>query len=118
MKQHGTQVEVSYLEIYNERVKDLLGNNGMQGTLKVREHPKYGPYVEHLSKHIVADYAEIEVNSTYDKAVYWKQPDWKYSFYKLKNINDKGIDSTKSLNASARVILSTFFFRRLDSLKN
>ncbi|KAI9310444.1 hypothetical protein BX666DRAFT_1869635 [Dichotomocladium elegans] len=41
------QVEVSYIEIYNERVRDLL-NPRNKGTLKVREHPKLGPYVEDL----------------------------------------------------------------------
>lgn len=38
----------SYLEIYNERVHDLLKKkpaNG-DGVLRVREHPLEGPYVE------------------------------------------------------------------------
>ena len=56
-------VEVSYLEIYNERVRDLLnpttkGKNG--GSLKVREHPSTGPYVEDLAKLVVGSFAEIE----------------------------------------------------------
>lgn len=61
-KQTGTtyRVEVSYLEIYNERVKDLLKKNSANShSLKVREHPKYGPYVEELSKHLVMDYQDI-----------------------------------------------------------
>ena len=37
-------VEVSYLEIYNERVRDLL-NPSTKGNLRVREHPSTGPYV-------------------------------------------------------------------------
>ncbi|KAG1084290.1 hypothetical protein G6F42_021852 [Rhizopus arrhizus] len=37
------QVEVSYIEIYNEKVRDLL-NPGNKGNLKVREHPTIGPY--------------------------------------------------------------------------
>ena len=37
----------SYLEIYNERVHDLLRDrNQTQLNLKVREHPKDGPYVQ------------------------------------------------------------------------
>ena len=35
----------SYLEIYNERVRDLLKGK-TQHTLRVREHPKDGPYVQ------------------------------------------------------------------------
>jgi hypothetical protein len=42
-------VEVSFMEIYNENVKDLL-NPKNKGKLKVRNHPKTGPYVEDLSK--------------------------------------------------------------------
>ncbi|XP_071250058.1 uncharacterized protein [Salvelinus alpinus] len=57
------RTEVSYLEIYNERVQDLLTTkkspeNG--SGLKVREHPKDGPYVEDLSKHLVQNYRDIE----------------------------------------------------------
>jgi kinesin family member 1 len=52
-------VEVSYLEIYNERVKDLL-NPGTKGNLKVREHPSTGPYVEDLAKLVVGSFQEIE----------------------------------------------------------
>lgn len=52
------RVEVSYLEIYNERVKDLLQKNSSHN-LKVREHPTQGPYVQDLSKHLVGEYLEI-----------------------------------------------------------
>lgn len=52
-------VEVSYLEIYNERVRDLL-NPSTKGNLKVREHPSTGPYVEDLSKLAVRSFQEIE----------------------------------------------------------
>ena len=54
------RTEASYLEIYNERVKDLLGPSNAEHHLKVREHPKDGPYVENLSKHLVIDYGEIK----------------------------------------------------------
>ena len=36
------RTEASYLEIYNERVKDLLGPSNAEHHLKVREHPKDG----------------------------------------------------------------------------
>ncbi|CAG5004380.1 unnamed protein product [Parnassius apollo] len=53
------RTEVSYLEIYNERVKDLLsGDSGH--SLRVREHPKLGPYVQDLSRHLVSDYDDIQ----------------------------------------------------------
>ncbi|KAF1997497.1 kinesin-domain-containing protein [Amniculicola lignicola CBS 123094] len=52
-------VEVSYLEIYNERVRDLL-NPTTKGNLRVREHPSTGPYVEDLAKLVVRSFPEIE----------------------------------------------------------
>ncbi|XP_029683854.1 kinesin-like protein KIF1A [Takifugu rubripes] len=52
-------VEVSYMEIYCERVRDLLNPNN-QGNLRVREHPLMGPYVEDLSKLAVTSYADIQ----------------------------------------------------------
>lgn len=52
-------VEVSYLEIYNERVRDLL-NPSTKGNLKVREHPSTGPYVEDLAKLVVRSFQEIQ----------------------------------------------------------
>ncbi|XP_035898546.1 kinesin-like protein unc-104 isoform X1 [Anopheles stephensi] len=51
-------VEVSYMEIYCERVRDLL-NPKNKGNLKVREHPLLGPYVEDLSKLAVTSYQDI-----------------------------------------------------------
>ncbi|XP_078695779.1 kinesin-like protein KIF1A isoform X29 [Branchiostoma floridae x Branchiostoma belcheri] len=51
-------VEVSYMEIYCERVRDLL-NPKNKGNLRVREHPLLGPYVEDLSKLAVTSFNEI-----------------------------------------------------------
>uniref|UniRef100_A0A673LL64 Kinesin-like protein n=1 Tax=Sinocyclocheilus rhinocerous TaxID=307959 RepID=A0A673LL64_9TELE len=51
-------VEVSYMEIYCERVRDLL-NPKSRGALRVREHPIMGPYVEDLSKMAVTNYSDI-----------------------------------------------------------
>lgn len=63
-KETGTsyRTEVSFLEIHNERVKDLLRPDQYQShSLRVREHPKKGPYVQDLSNHLVYDYTDIQV---------------------------------------------------------
>ncbi|XP_067223991.1 stAR-related lipid transfer protein 9 isoform X1 [Chanodichthys erythropterus] len=54
------RVEISFLEIYNERVRDLLrGAEQKKPTpLRVREHPEKGPYVQGLSQHVVTDYKQ------------------------------------------------------------
>lgn len=51
------KVEVSYMEIYNEKVHDLLNptTSSRQG-LKVREHSVLGPYVDGLSQLAVISY--------------------------------------------------------------
>ncbi|KAM7345513.1 kinesin-like protein 98A isoform 2-T2 [Cochliomyia hominivorax] len=54
------KTHASYLEIYNERVKDLLGPQTSGHGLRVREHRTLGPYVENLSQHSVADFEEIQ----------------------------------------------------------
>ncbi|XP_038061971.1 kinesin-like protein KIF1A isoform X8 [Patiria miniata] len=51
-------VEVSYMEIYCERVRDLL-NPKNNKNLRVREHPLLGPYVEDLSKLAVMSFSDI-----------------------------------------------------------
>lgn len=51
-------VEVTYIEIYNEKVRDLL-NPKNKGNLKVREHPSTGPYVEDLSRATVESFNDI-----------------------------------------------------------
>ncbi|XP_014871925.1 stAR-related lipid transfer protein 9 isoform X2 [Poecilia latipinna] len=54
--QNSSRVEISFLEIYNERVRDLLrGEQKKRTSLRVREHPEKGPYVEDLSQHMVTD---------------------------------------------------------------
>uniref|UniRef100_A0A4W3KEC2 Kinesin-like protein n=1 Tax=Callorhinchus milii TaxID=7868 RepID=A0A4W3KEC2_CALMI len=51
----------SFLEIYTERVRDLLKRSDRKKpyTLRVREHPDKGPYVEGLSQHVVSDYNQV-----------------------------------------------------------
>ncbi|KAL1123703.1 hypothetical protein AAG570_001476 [Ranatra chinensis] len=53
-------VEVSYLEVYNEKIHDLLVAGTQCVPLKVREHPIYGPYVVDLSKHTVNSFKEMQ----------------------------------------------------------
>ncbi|XP_072284062.1 stAR-related lipid transfer protein 9 [Pyxicephalus adspersus] len=55
------RIEVSFLEIYNERVRDLLHQADQKKpyTLRVREHPEKGPYVQGLSQHIVTSYEQV-----------------------------------------------------------
>uniref|UniRef100_A0A7N9ALR7 Kinesin-like protein n=1 Tax=Mastacembelus armatus TaxID=205130 RepID=A0A7N9ALR7_9TELE len=53
-------VEVSYMEIYNEKVRDLLDPKGSRQALRVREHKVFGPYVDGLSRLAVTSYKDIE----------------------------------------------------------
>uniref|UniRef100_A0A2K6U627 Kinesin-like protein KIF14 n=1 Tax=Saimiri boliviensis boliviensis TaxID=39432 RepID=A0A2K6U627_SAIBB len=57
-------IEMSFFEVYNEKIHDLLvckGENGQRKQpLRVREHPVYGPYVEALSMNVVSSYADIQ----------------------------------------------------------
>jgi hypothetical protein len=62
---YEVQTEVQMLEIYNERIKDLLvgasehdhehGKKSQSSWLQVRVHPKCGVYVVGLSKEVVED---------------------------------------------------------------
>lgn len=67
------EVEVSYFEIYNEKIHDLLAvssihnsqmptttnNPNKRTTLRVREHPLDGPYVVNLSTHPVNSHSSL-----------------------------------------------------------
>ncbi|KAM4872117.1 kinesin-like protein KIF17 isoform 3-T3 [Thomomys bottae] len=52
-------VRASYLEIYNEDVRDLLGADTKQ-KLELKEHPEKGVYVKGLSMHTVHSVAQCE----------------------------------------------------------
>jgi chromosome segregation ATPase len=56
-------VVVSYLEIYNEKVRDLLNfsvvGDAPQQQLRVRNNPKTGPYVEGLTRLAVSSHEEV-----------------------------------------------------------
>ena len=53
-------VQASYLEIYNEEIRDLLGVDTKR-KLELKESPESGVYVSNLSKHIVNDVRACEI---------------------------------------------------------
>ncbi|TFK08397.1 ubiquitin-conjugating enzyme E2 variant 1 isoform d [Platysternon megacephalum] len=56
-------IELSYFEVYNERIHDLLSSkdaNAKKKALKVREHPILGPYVTGLSTYVVGSFADVQ----------------------------------------------------------
>ncbi|XP_061681795.1 kinesin-like protein KIF14 isoform X2 [Syngnathoides biaculeatus] len=57
-------VEMSYFEVYNEKIHDLLVTrddpNQRRMPLRVREHPIHGPYVAELSANVVDSYNDIQ----------------------------------------------------------
>ncbi|XP_072245431.1 kinesin-like protein KIF14 [Leuresthes tenuis] len=57
-------VEMSYFEVYNEKIHDLLVTrdepNQRRMPLRVREHPVHGPYVAELSANVVSSYGDIQ----------------------------------------------------------
>lgn len=55
----SVSIDVSYFEIYNEKIHDLLAIGGTRTPLKVREHPEWGPYIVDLSVHSVKTYEEL-----------------------------------------------------------
>ncbi|KAM4641485.1 kinesin-like protein KIF14 [Discoglossus pictus] len=63
-KQVSYHLEISYFEVYNEKIHDLLvfkAENGQKKQpLRVREHPLLGPYVEDLSANVVSSFQDIE----------------------------------------------------------
>eukprot|EP00042_Codosiga_hollandica_P055475 m.778932 g.778932 ORF g.778932 m.778932 type:complete len:1027 (+) comp59124_c0_seq13:51-3131(+) len=51
-------VRASYLEIYNENIRDLLGRDA-QAKLPLHEHPEKGVYVKDLSMNVVHSVADM-----------------------------------------------------------
>lgn len=52
-------VRASYLEIYNEEIRDLLGPAGTQTRLELRESAETGVYVKHLTSLTVHSVTDI-----------------------------------------------------------
>lgn len=59
---HSFEVSLSMVEIYNEKVHDLLVNPTSRpiGGLKVREHKITGVYIQDMTKHAVDSYEAID----------------------------------------------------------
>ncbi|KAM4722870.1 kinesin-like protein KIF14 [Rhinophrynus dorsalis] len=62
--QFSFHLEMSYFEVYNEKIHDLLvfkADNGQKKQpLRVREHPLIGPFVEDLSTNVVSSFQDIQ----------------------------------------------------------
>jgi hypothetical protein len=63
-KQHNKSIEfkmeISYMEIYAEKVNDLLQKDPSKSQdLKIKTHNDYGPYVDNLTKILVSNYDDI-----------------------------------------------------------
>jgi len=57
------RVEISYIEIYNEQARDLLRpgpKTKKQDNLRIREHPKEGPFVQGATVNHVSDFSQME----------------------------------------------------------
>ncbi|RXM28338.1 Kinesin-like protein KIF14 [Acipenser ruthenus] len=58
------RLEMSYFEVYNEKIHDLLvvkdENCQNKQPLRVREHPVFGPYVADLSMNVVGSFDDIQ----------------------------------------------------------
>ncbi|XP_029356203.1 kinesin-like protein KIF14 [Echeneis naucrates] len=63
-KEVKCHVEMSYFEVYNEKIHDLLVTrdepNQRRMPLRVREHPVHGPFVDELSTNVVSSYNDIQ----------------------------------------------------------
>ncbi|XP_041090218.1 kinesin-like protein KIF14 [Polyodon spathula] len=58
-------IEMSYFEIYNEKLHDLLTsdkekNKNKKTSLRIREHPELGPYVAGLSAYVVGSFTDVQ----------------------------------------------------------
>lgn len=72
---HEIRVEISFYEIYNEKIHDLLASHAdnQRPALRVREHPNLGPYVVDLAVHGVTSFNDVEVS-------YFDYFDFKFNF--------------------------------------
>ncbi|XP_048354405.1 kinesin-like protein KIF14 isoform X2 [Sphaerodactylus townsendi] len=62
--QQTYHLEMSYFEVYNEKIHDLLvfrtENGHRKQPLRVREHPIFGPFVEDLTVNVVSSYSDVQ----------------------------------------------------------
>ena len=55
----SVRVSVSYIEIYLERIRDLLDASGARNNLQVRENPKHGVFVDGCTAEDCATEADL-----------------------------------------------------------
>lgn len=53
-------VRASYLEIYQEEIRDLLDGKDSKKRLELKERPDIGVYVKELSSFVTKSVAEVE----------------------------------------------------------
>jgi len=96
------KVEVSYFEIYNEKIHDLLAGSydgGKRTPLKVREHPVFGPYVVDLTVREITSYEDVKVG--FQKLSCLKRHYYIYSW----SIKHVGLQSKFELHTSSATCL-------------
>ena len=73
------------LEIYNEKIQDLLIpiNKRPSGGLRIREHKRFGIYVENQTKHAVDCYDDITDKMEEGPIIFYLLK----NFLKIKNYN-------------------------------
>jgi len=54
------KIDISYFEIYSEKIRDLLSNNKSDIKPQIREHPENGPYIEGLISINVSSFLVIK----------------------------------------------------------
>ncbi|XP_069466427.1 kinesin-like protein KIF17 [Ambystoma mexicanum] len=99
-------VRASYLEIYNEEIRDLLGEDTKQ-KLELKEHPEWGVYVKALSMHTVHSVSECEQimeigwrNRSVGYTLMNKDSSRSHSIFTINmeicSVDDKGKDSLRA----------------------
>jgi kinesin family protein 1 len=105
-------VEGSYLEIYNEQIKDLMDKNNTE-TLKVRESPQLGVHVAGLSRHHVKtsdDCEKLIENGTGNRTVaatkYNSESSRSHAVFEL-HIQQKYVDklTMEEMNSKTKICL-------------
>ncbi|ODV60224.1 P-loop containing nucleoside triphosphate hydrolase protein, partial [Ascoidea rubescens DSM 1968] len=95
----SVSIKISYFEIYNENVYDLLTNsNNNNNKLRIREDPKSGPFVKNLSNFAVTNYGEIE------------------NYFKLGNQNRKTAKTKMNNNSSRSHAIFTISIKQIEYL--
>lgn len=102
-------IEASYLEIYNEKCRDLM--SAEMGNLKVRESPKVGVHIAGLTKETVNSVAEIMTcielgtkNRTTSATLYNSESSRSHSIFEI-NVQAKYQISGEDMRSASRLAL-------------